>query len=65
MFTLAALGLLLVGMGLSFLGHAIEVKIKGASTLVWVVWGTVALVVTNTGLALFGEAVVRGVVRGG
>ena len=30
MVTLAALGLLLVGMGLSFLGHAVEVKIKGA-----------------------------------
>ena len=60
MFTLAALGLLFVGMGLSFLGYAIEIKIKGASTLKWVLWGTVALVVTNTGLAFFGEAIVRG-----
>lgn len=51
------LGLALVGMGASMLGHSIELKITGAAFVSWFVWGTVSLSVLNAGLAVFGDAV--------
>jgi hypothetical protein len=51
------LGLTLVGFGASLLGHSIELKTTGASSLVWFVWGTVSLIVLNAGLAVFGDAI--------
>lgn len=53
----APLGLALVGFGASLLGYSIELKIEGASTLTWFVWGTLSLCVVNSGVAVFGEAV--------
>jgi len=53
----APLGLALIGLGASLLGHSIEIKVEGAATLSWFLWGTVSLVVLNAGVAVFGEAV--------
>ena len=50
-------GLLLLGLGLSLLGEAIIQK--GQQTAVWVHWGTLALIVTNTGGCLVGQAVIE------
>lgn len=47
-------GLLLFGFGLSLLGEAILAKYKDSNY--WVCLGTIALVVTNSGLCLFGQA---------
>jgi hypothetical protein len=44
-FTYAVVGLLLFGMGLSFLGEAIICKFT--EDKYWVAYGTLALVVTN------------------
>ena len=45
-------GLLVFGMGLSILGEAIILKYKQSDN--WFVWGTLALITTNSGLCLFG-----------
>ena len=50
-------GLLTFGFGLSLLGEAILQK--GASSSFWGYWGTVAMVVTNTGVCLIGQAVIE------
>ena len=34
-------------------------KYSGAGTWEWVLWGTLALVILNTGLSLFGDAVLQ------
>ena len=54
---LAPLGLGTVGFGASLLGYAVELRTKRAGFTTWFAWGTVSLVVLNSGLALFGEAV--------
>jgi len=53
----APLGLSLIGLGLSLLGHSIQLKTQGSSSLIWFLWGTLSLVVVNGGLAVFGDAV--------
>jgi hypothetical protein len=53
----APLGLATIGLGASLLGHSIGLKVQGASTLVWFIWGTVSLIIFNGGIALFGDAV--------
>ncbi len=50
-------GLLVFGMGLSILGEAIILKYKQSDN--WFVWGTLALITTNSGLCLFGQAVIE------
>ena len=50
-------GLLVFGMGLSILGEAIILKYKESDN--WFVWGTLALITTNSGLCLFGQAVIE------
>lgn len=54
---LAPLGLGVIGLGASLLGHSIGLKVGGASFWSWFLWGTLSLVVLNSGVALFGEAV--------
>ena len=53
----APLGLAVIGLGASLLGHSIQLKTEGVTTLTWFIWGTVSLIVLNSGVALFGEAV--------
>lgn len=52
----AVSGLLLFGFGLSLLGEAIIMK--HIQSPYWEIGGTIALVVTNSGLCLFGQAIV-------
>jgi hypothetical protein len=51
---LSPLGLLIIGMGLSFTGDAIISKSKGKG---WFLKGTIGLILVNAGVAIFGEAV--------
>jgi hypothetical protein len=55
--TLAPRGLALIGLGLSITGQAISVKSRGRGFLRWFLLGTLGLIVVNSGVALFGEAV--------
>jgi len=57
--TLATSGLILVGFGLCLTIDAAFTRYEGAATSVWATYGTVGLVVFNTGLSLFGRAVVE------
>ena len=50
-------GLLFFGMGLSFLGEAII--LKNSQNENWILLGTLALIITNCGLCLFGQAVIE------
>ncbi len=54
---LAPRGLLLIGAGISIVGHAIGLRTRSASAWRWVPIGTIGLIVLNAGVALFGEAV--------
>jgi hypothetical protein len=51
---MAPLGLLLLGSGLSMVGEAIIRKRDGKP---WFAFGTVALIVFNAGVSIFGDAV--------
>ena len=51
---LAPTGLALIGFGLSLLGEATLAKFAGQS---WFWPGTLALIVTNSGVVLFGESI--------
>ncbi len=53
----APLGLGVIGLGASLLGHSVGLKGGGAPFWTWFLWGTLSLVVLNSGVALFGEAV--------
>lgn len=52
----APAGLVLIGAGLSM---AIDAGFERASGDDWVIYGTLALIVFNTGICLFGRAVVE------
>ena len=54
---LAPLGLALIGFGVSVVGYAVELRISGTGSAAWFAWGTLGLVVLNSGVACFGEAV--------
>jgi|LakMenE18May11ns_1017448.scaffolds.fasta_scaffold8165290_1 hypothetical protein len=56
---LPGFSLALIGMGLSISIEAGFWKWKGNPTWEWVMMGTIGLVIFNTGLSLFGEAVIR------
>ncbi len=58
-FWMAPLGLALVGFGLCLLVEAGYYKHSGADTWDWFLYGTLALVVFNSGLSIFGGAVVN------
>lgn len=55
----APVGLVLIGMGLCFVVEAGLFKFRGAPTWQWVAAGTLALVVVNAGISLFGDAVLQ------
>lgn len=58
-FIFAPLGLATAGFGLCLVAEAATLKASGAGWLEWVPFGTVALVVFNTGLSFFGRAVLE------
>jgi hypothetical protein len=53
----SVISLLVIGLGLSFLGEAIISKWNNSSNWFWL--GTLALVVCNTGFSLLGRAVIE------
>ncbi len=53
----APIGLVLIGAGFSLTAHAATLRGKGAPLWKWVLLGTVGLVVLNSGIAVFGDAV--------
>lgn len=55
----APLGLIGVGFGACLIAEAANLKFSGAETLVWVSAGTGALVVFNSGLCIFGDAILH------
>jgi len=56
---LATIGLILIGMGLCLVIDAAFFKESGAATIHWVAYGTGALIVFNSGISIFGQAVVE------
>lgn len=55
----APLGLVLIGFGLSLVAEAAMLKNNGGDLWAWVAYGTVALSVFNSGLCLFGDAILH------
>jgi hypothetical protein len=55
----APVGLVLVGFGVSLVAEAAMTKYDGAATWTWVGYGTLALVVLNSGLCLFGDSILH------
>ena len=55
----APLGLALIGFGVSVTAHAAELRVAKAPFWTWFWRGTVGLVILNSGVAFFGEAVKR------
>ncbi len=53
----APLGLILIGFGSCLVAEAAMLKYSGAAVLNWVLYGTLALVVLNSGLCIFGDAI--------
>jgi hypothetical protein len=54
---LAPRGLLLIGTGVSVIGHAVTLKARRRSALGWIFFGIIGLVALNAGVSVFGEAV--------
>lgn len=55
----APVGLVAIGFGVSLVAEAAMTKYHGAATWQWVTYGTVALIVLNSGLCLFGDAILH------
>lgn len=53
----APLGLTLIGFGVSVVGYAVELRTTGVTRAAWFGWGTAGLIILNSGVACFGEAV--------
>ena len=54
---LAPSALATIGFGVSIVGYAVELRTLEAGFWPWFLWGTLGLVVLNSGVAMFGEAV--------
>jgi hypothetical protein len=54
---MAPRGLLLIGAGASIVAHAAGLRTKDKPLLIWILIGVVGLIVLNSGVAVFGEAV--------
>ena len=55
----APLGLVLTGFGACLIAEAAMLKSGGGDTWQWVLYGTIALVVLNSGLSVFGDAILQ------
>jgi hypothetical protein len=55
----APAGLILIGAGLSMAVDAGLYRMKGADTINWVLYGTLALIAFNSGLCVFGQAIIE------
>jgi hypothetical protein len=50
-------GLLFIGLGLSFLGSAIQARTQKKGFLNWFIKGLIGMIAVNSGISIFGEAV--------
>ncbi len=50
----SAVGMLIIGLGLSVIGDATFSKVNGKP---WILKGTIGLILFNAGIAIFGDAV--------
>ena len=50
-------GLILIGFGFSLFGQSVIYKSRGESVRKWFLWGTISLIVVNSGICVFGDAV--------
>ena len=55
----APFGLVLIGFGASLIAEAAMYKASGAETWSWIGYGTLALVVFNSGISVFGGAILH------
>lgn len=55
----APVGLVLIGFGACLIAEAAMDKYDGAPTWQWVAYGTLALVVFNSGLSIFGDSILQ------
>lgn len=55
----APAGLVLIGFGACLIAEAAMDKYDGVPTWHWVAYGTVALVVFNSGLSIFGDSILQ------
>lgn len=55
----APIGLVLIGFGACLIAEAAMHKYSGAPNWEWVAYGTVALVVFNSGFSIFGDAILQ------
>ncbi len=53
----APLGLVIIGFGACLIAEAAMLKYGGAATLDWIAYGTIALIVFNSGLCVLGDAI--------
>lgn len=55
----APVGLVIIGFGASLIAEAAMLKASGGETWSWVGYGTIALVVFNSGISVFGGAILH------
>lgn len=55
----APLGLIIIGFGVCLIAEAAMVKYDNAPVWQWVSYGTIALVVFNSGLCIFGDSIIQ------
>lgn len=55
----APIGLVLIGFGACLIAEAAMDKYDGAPVWQWVAYGTLALVVFNSGLSIFGDSILQ------
>ncbi|MEM6725155.1 MAG: hypothetical protein AAF598_14040 [Bacteroidota bacterium] len=55
----APLGLVIIGLGACLIAEAAMIKYSGSTTLDWILAGTGALVVFNSGICVFGGAILH------
>lgn len=55
----APAGLAIIGFGACLIAEAAALKYSGAVSWEWIAYGTVALVVFNAGLCVFGAAIIH------
>lgn len=53
------MGLVLIGFGACLIAESAMVKFAGAPWQGWVLYGTLALVVFNAGVSIFGDAILQ------
>ncbi|MEM6799752.1 MAG: hypothetical protein AAF696_00020 [Bacteroidota bacterium] len=55
----APLGLVLIGFGMCLVTEGVMMKYGDVAAWKWISWGTLALIVLNAGISVFGGAVVH------